>query len=76
MIRATLLFLVAICYTAFHCSAAQAQRVELDHVFIVVQPGAVAEIAALQSAGLTVASRMAKHPGQGTAGAALLVRRA
>jgi hypothetical protein len=72
MIRATLLSLVAICYTAFQCSAAQAQRVELDHVFIVVQPGAAAEVAALQSAGLIVASRVAKHAGQGTASRAVL----
>ncbi|MFZ0063728.1 MAG: VOC family protein [Pyrinomonadaceae bacterium] len=76
MIRATLPALVAICYAAFHCPAAQAPRVELDHVFVVVQPGAAAEIAALQSAGLTVGSRVAKHPGQGTASRAVLFENA
>lgn len=49
---------------------AQDPRVELDHVFIVVQPGAAAEIAALRSAGLTVGSRTATHEGQGTASVA------
>jgi hypothetical protein len=76
MIRATLQVLVAICYAAFTCPAAQTPRVELDHVFVVVQPGAAAEIAALQSAGLTVASRVAKHPGQGTASRAVLFENA
>lgn len=47
---------------------AQSPRVELDHVFIVVTPGAVAEIAALRAAGLTVAADSPnRHDGQGTA---------
>ena len=76
MIRAILSAFVAICYVAFHYSAAPAPRVELDHVFVVVQPGAAAEIKALQSAGLTVASRVAKHDGQGTASRAVLFENA
>jgi hypothetical protein len=50
---------------------AQAPRVELDHVFIVVKPGALPEIAALRSAGLTVLSEPRKHAGQGTASTAV-----
>jgi hypothetical protein len=76
MIRATLLASIAICYTASHSPAAKAPRVELDHVFVVVQPGAAAEVAALQCAGLTVASRVAQHPGQGTASRAALFENA
>lgn len=76
MICATLPVLIAICYAAFHCQAAQTPRVELDHVFVVVRPGAEAEIAALRSAGLTVGSRVAKHPGQGTASRAVLFENA
>jgi hypothetical protein len=76
MIRATLLALIAVCYAAFHCPAANAPRVELDHVFVVVQPGAAAEVAALQSAGLTVALRVATHPGEGTASRAVFFENA
>ena len=76
MIRATLLALVIICYAASHYPAAPTPRVELDHVFVVVQPGAAAEIAALESAGLTVGSRVAKHPGQGTASRAVFFENA
>lgn len=48
--------------------SAQTPRVELDHVFIVVRPGAVAEIAALRAAGIHVPSEAPrKHDGQGTA---------
>src|SRR5690348_10850318 len=36
--------------------AAQSPRVELDHVYIVVQPGGAKEIAALQSAGFRIGS--------------------
>jgi hypothetical protein len=47
---------------------AQAPRVELDHVFIVVTPPAEAEIAALRAAGITVPSEPPRrHEGQGTA---------
>ena len=49
------------------CVFAQTPRVELDHVFIVVKPGAVAEIQALRSAGLTLAPDTSRHAGQGTA---------
>ena len=76
MTRTTLLALVAMFYSAFPCPAAKAPRVELDHVFVVVQPGAAAEVAALRSAGLTVASRVAKHPGQGTASQAVFFENA
>lgn len=47
-------------------------RVELDHVFIVVEPGGAAGIAALESAGLTVRSEPSKHEGQGTASVAAM----
>jgi hypothetical protein len=57
-------------------SVAQKPRVELDHVYIVVQPGAAAETAALRSAGLTVSSRVAKHDGQGTASVAVFFENA
>jgi hypothetical protein len=46
---------------------AQTPLVELDHVYIVVSPGATKEIEALRSAGLTVRPRVARHEGQGTA---------
>jgi TolB protein len=49
---------------------AQAARVELDHVFIVVKPGALGEIAALRSAGVNVGSDTRRHEGQGTASVA------
>jgi hypothetical protein len=49
---------------------AQTARVELDHVFIVVSPDAPAEIAALRGAGLTVDTKVARHPEDGTASVA------
>lgn len=52
--------------------AAQDPRVELDHVFITVRPGAEAERAALRSAGFMVDSRVARHDGQGTASVAVM----
>ena len=55
---------------AFGTADARAPRVELDHVYVVVSPGAVAEIAALQSAGLKVLTEPTKHDGQGTASVA------
>ncbi len=48
-------------------SPAAPSRVELDHVYIVVEPGGVAGIEALRSAGLTVDSVPRRHEGQGTA---------
>jgi hypothetical protein len=57
-------------------SVGQKPRVELDHIFIVVSPGAVAEAAALRSAGLTVSTRVAKHDGQGTASVAVFFENA
>lgn len=54
----------------------QTPRVELDHVFITVQPGAVAEMAALRSAGLTVDSLVARHDGQGTASVGVMFENA
>jgi Glyoxalase-like domain len=76
MIRTTVLALAAICYAGFHYPFVQSPRVELDHVFVVVQPVAAAEIAALEAAGFTVGSRVAKHPGQGTASRAVLFENA
>lgn len=58
------------CFAAVNETQAQTRRVELDHVFIVVTPGAAAEIAALRAAGFTVASDARKHDGQGTASVA------
>ncbi len=57
-------------------SLAQAPRVELDHVFIVVKPGAGDELRALRSAGLTVAADTARHEEQGTASVAVLFENA
>ncbi|HEX6560258.1 MAG TPA: VOC family protein [Longimicrobiales bacterium] len=63
--------LVLLCFAAVGVTRAQAPRVELDHVFIVVTPGAADEIAALRSAGLTIPSEPPrKHEGQGTASVA------
>jgi hypothetical protein len=70
MVRPAVGALVLLCSAAIHDSCAQTPRVELDHVFIVVTPGADAEIAALHAAGLTVASEPRKHEGQGTASVA------
>ena len=56
--------------------AAQDPRVELDHVFITVRPGAEAEMAALRSAGLTVDSMVSRHEGQGTASVAVMFENA
>ncbi len=65
--------LLPVCFaTSLAHSLTQVPRVELDHVFIVVKPGAVAEIAALRSAGLTVGPQIAKHDGQGTASVGVL----
>ena len=46
-------------------AAAPAPRLELDHLYTVVSPGGVKEIAALQSAGLRVDSPQG-HEGEGT----------
>lgn len=68
MTRLTLGALVLSCTAAVPAAVAQSPRVELDHVFIVVTPGAIAEIAALRAAGLTVAAEPPRrHEGQGTA---------
>ena len=57
-------------------AADRVSRLELDHVFIVVEPGAAAGIAALESAGLTVRSEPSKHEGQGTASTAAMFENA
>jgi hypothetical protein len=54
----------------------QGKLVELDHVFVVVSPGAKAEIAALRAAGLTLDTEPSKHPGQGTASISALFENA
>ncbi|HJP86488.1 MAG TPA: VOC family protein [Gemmatimonadaceae bacterium] len=46
-------------------ATAQTPRVELDHVYIVVQPGGAKEIAALESAGFHI-TRPQRHDGEGT----------
>lgn len=48
-------------------AAAQASPVELDHVFVVVPPGALREVEALRAAGLSVPAMVTRHRGQGTA---------
>lgn len=52
-------------------AAAQTPRVELDHVYVVVQPGGAKEIAALQSAGFHVTPPR-QHEGEGTTSVAAL----
>ena len=54
----------------------QDSRVELDHVFIVVEPGAPGADTALRSAGLTLQSAPRTHPGQGTASIAVMFENA
>lgn len=49
---------------------AQEPVLELDHVYIVVPPGAVAGIQALRRAGLVIDSAVNRHEGQGTASVA------
>lgn len=67
MIRSTLGAIVLSC-AAVGVPPAQTPHLELDHVFIVVTPGADAEIAALRAAGFTVpAEPPRRHVGQGTA---------
>ncbi|HEY0671007.1 MAG TPA: VOC family protein [Longimicrobiales bacterium] len=68
LIAAALMLVCAVVLPA--AARAQKARVELDHVFIVVTPGAAAEIAALRAAGLTVVSEPMQHDGQGTASVA------
>ncbi|MEP7326115.1 MAG: hypothetical protein ABI836_09225 [Gemmatimonadota bacterium] len=46
---------------------AQAPVLELDHVYIVVPPGAASEAEALRRVGLVVDSEVARHDGEGTA---------
>ena len=50
--------------------AAQAPVLVLDHVYIVVEPGAAAALQALRQAGLVVDSSVHRHPGEGTASVA------
>jgi hypothetical protein len=69
------LILVSVATRPAHTHA-QGPRVELDHVFIVVTPRAVSEIAALRSAGLTVLSEPSTHDGQGTASVAVFFENA
>lgn len=76
MIKPALAVLVALVIASLFQSPRQGSRVELDHVFIVVSPGASAEIEALQSAGLTVGSRVTQHPGLGTASRSVLFENA
>ena len=52
-------------------AAAQTPRVELDHVYVIVQPGGASEIAALKSAGFQIAPPQ-KHEGEGTTSVAAL----
>ncbi len=56
-------------------AAAQPPRLELDHVYVVVHPGGVKEIAALESAGLEVAPPQ-QHEGEGTTSVAAMFQNA
>jgi len=56
-------------------AVAQTPRVELDHVYIVVQPGGAKEIAALQSAGFHIAPPRS-HEGEGTTSVAAMFENA
>jgi hypothetical protein len=69
------IFSVLLCATT-GVALVQAPRVELDHVFIVVSPGAATEIAALQRAGLTVDTKITRHPEDGTVSVAALFENA
>jgi hypothetical protein len=69
------LFCVLLCAAA-GVALVRAPRVELDHVFIVVGSGAATEIAAVQRAGLTVDTKIARHPEDGTASVAALFENA
>src|SRR5687768_5438945 len=69
--RSTFLILISLAAAPVRL-AAQDPRVELDHVFITVRPGAEAEMAALRSAGFTVDSTVSRHEGQGTASVAVM----
>jgi hypothetical protein len=53
--------------TCLVSTAARQPHVELDHAYIVVEPGGAAGIDALRRAGLTVAAEPRRHEGQGTA---------
>jgi hypothetical protein len=69
--------LILICFAATPVRiAAQSPRVELDHIFITVRPGAATEMAALRSAGFTVDSLVARHDGQGTASVGVMFENA
>lgn len=50
--------------------ALQQPVLELDHVYIVVEPGAAAALQALRQAGLVVDTSVRRHPGEGTASVA------
>jgi hypothetical protein len=58
-------------YFLIPAAAAQSPRVELDHLYIVVAPGGVNEIAALRTAGLEITPAQ-KHEGEGTTSVAAL----
>jgi hypothetical protein len=55
-------------------SAAQSPLLELDHIYIVVPPGAVSSVEALRQAGILVDTGVARHEGQGTASRRLFSR--
>jgi len=46
--------------------AAQAPVLELDHAYILVQPGAAAEVRALRQAGIAIDTETVRHDGEGT----------
>ena len=47
--------------------AAQAPVLELDHIYVVVPPGAAAAVQALRQVGLVIDTSVERHVGQGTA---------
>lgn len=73
MDRLTLVFVLAWSGAPSLVAHGQVARVELDHVFIVVQPGASPDIAAsLRSAGFAVRPEPSRHEGQGTASVSVM----
>ena len=57
-------------------AAAQAPVLELDHVYVVVPPGAVGALARLRQAGIIIDSSVNRHDGQGTASVAAMFENA
>ena len=75
MLNSLCLATVALLVTTFRV-AAQRARLEIDHVYVVVTPGARAEAEALARNGFHVDSMVSRHSGQGTASRSVLFENA